>query len=144
MQINWQKTILAGIIGTILFDILGFLFTGTFWDIPGLLAEKAGYGFAAGVAGHYANGILLAILYAGIRPSLWGPDWARALTFVVAETVALVWFFMFPLLGAGIAGLAAGAMMPVISLLRHVVYGIPLAFLIKEKANEPAAKFASA
>ena len=128
--INWKKAIIAGLIGTILFDLVGLLFTGTWWDIPGILGAKTGLGLAYGVLGHYSNGILLAILFAGIAPSLWGPKWVRALTFVVGETIALVWFFMLPLLGAGIAGLEMDPMMPVRPLVRHCAYAIPLIYLI--------------
>lgn len=129
--INWKNAIIAGILGTILFDLLGLVMTGTWWDIPGIIGAKTGLGLAYGVIGHYTNGILLAILYAGIAPSLWGPKWARAIIFVVAETVALVWFFMFPLLGAGIAGIDLSPMIPVITMARHLIYAIPLIFLIE-------------
>ena len=133
--INWKKAIIAGLIGTILFDLAGLLFTGTWWDIPGILGAKTGLGLAYGVLGHYSNGILLAILFAGIAPSLWGPKWVRALTFVVGETIALVWFFMLPLLGAGIAALEMDPMMPVITLVRHFAYAIPLIFLINSEIS---------
>ena len=128
--INWKKTILAGILGTILFDIVGLIFTGTWWDIPGILGTKTGLGLAYGVIGHYSNGILLAILFAGIAPSLWGPKWLRAITFVIGETIALVWLFMLPLLGAGVAGIEINPLMPVITIVRHLAYAIPLILLI--------------
>jgi len=128
--INWKNAIIAGILGTLLFDIAGFLLTGNWWDIPGLLGAKTGLGFAYGIGGHYGNGILLAILFAGLAPSLWGPKWLRPIIFVTAEMIALVWLFMLPLLGAGVAGLDASPMMPVITFLRHLAYAIPLIFLI--------------
>jgi len=129
--INWKNAIIAGVIGTIFFDIVGLLFTGKWWDIPDILGAKTGLGLAYGIIGHYSNGILLSVLFAGIAPSLWGPKWARAITFVVGETIALVWLFMLPLLGAGIAGIDMDPMMPVITLLRHFAYAIPLIFLIQ-------------
>ncbi|WP_199287955.1 hypothetical protein [Robertkochia solimangrovi] len=129
-KINWKNAILAGITGTLAFDLIGLLFTGTWWDIAGIIGEKTGLGMAYGVIGHYSNGILLAVLYAGIAPSLIGPKWLRAQIFVIAETIALVWFFMFPLLGAGVAGLKAGALLPVLSMVRHLAYGIPLWYFI--------------
>lgn len=128
--INWTKAILAGFLGTILFDLVGLLLTGNWWDIPGILGAKTGLGLTYGVIGHYSNGILLAILFAGIAPSLWGPKWLRPILFVVGETIALVWLFMLPLLGAGVAGLDLSPMMPVITLVRHLAYAIPLVFLI--------------
>lgn len=128
--INWKNAIIAGIIGTILFDIVGLLFTGNWWDIPGILGAKTGLGLTYGVVGHYSNGILLSVLFAGIAPSLWGPKWLRAIKFVIAETIVLVWFFMLPLLGAGVAGLDMSPMMPVITIVRHLAFAVPLIFLI--------------
>lgn len=129
--INWKKAILAGLIGTVLFDLAGLLILGTWWDIPALLGAKTGLGLAYGVAGHYGNGILLAILFAGIAPSLWGPRWLRPILFVIAETIALVWLFMLPLLGAGVAGVDASPLMPLITLVRHLAYALPLIVLLQ-------------
>ena len=128
--INWKNAIIAGIIGTILFDLLGVLLTGTWWDVPGILGEKTGLGLAYGLGAHYGNGVLLAVLFAGIAPSLWGPKWLRPMIFITAQMVALVWLFMLPLLGAGVAGLDASPMMPLFTFLRHIIYAIPLIFLI--------------
>jgi len=129
--INWKSAIIAGIIGTIFFDVVGLIFTGEWWDIPKILGAKTDLGLAYGVIGHYGNGILLAILFAGIAPSLWGPKWLRPFIFVAAETVALVWLFMLPLLGAGVAGLDMSPMMPVITVIRHFAYALPLLYFIK-------------
>ena len=85
---------------------------------------------AYGVMGHFGNGMLLAVLYAGIAPSIFGPVWLRPFIFITVQTIVLVWMFMFPLLGAGIAGLEAGPMMAVGSMLRHWIYVIPFLFLI--------------
>lgn len=138
--INWKNAIIAGILGTILFDISGLLLTGNWWDIPALLGEKTGLGFAYGIGGHYGNGVLLAILFAGIAPSLWGPKWLRPIIFITAQMVALVWLFMLPLLGAGVAGLDASPMMPLITFLRHIAYAIPLIFLISYDPKNITAK----
>lgn len=129
-KINWKNALLGGIIGTLFFDVIGFAFTGMWWDIPAVLGEKTGLGFAYGVFGHFGNGLLLAVLYAGIAPSLWGPAWVRTLTFVTAETIALVWLFMFPLLGAGIGGTNLAPIIPLVSLLRHIAYGVPLFYFV--------------
>ena len=133
IKINWQKAIIAGLLGTVAFDIVGFAFTGQWWDIAGIIGEKTELGLAYGVLGHYSNGILLAVLYAGIAPSLWGPSWARALTFVTAETIALVWLFMFPLLGGGIAGTKIAVIIPFVSMVRHWAYAIPLIYFLPKQ-----------
>lgn len=130
-KINWKNAIIAGVIGTLLFDLVGWLITGQWFDIPVLLGAKTGLGFAYGMLGHYSNGILLAVLYAGIAPSLFGPEWLRPIIFVSAETVALVWLFMLPLLGAGVAGTVMSPMMPVITLVRHLAFALPLIFLLR-------------
>ena len=144
-DLNWKKAVIAGIIGTILFDIVGFLFTGQWWDIPGLLGQKTGLGFIYGIFGHYGNGILLAILYTAIAPHLWGPYWVRPLIFVTAETVALVWLFMLPLLGAGVAGINQSPMTPVVTLLRHFAFALPLIFWINQEfGNVPQQSKAAA
>lgn len=129
-KLDWKHAILAGIVGTLLFDLVGLVFTGQWWDIPGLLGQKTGLGFAYGIFGHYGNGILLAILYAAIAPHLWGPQWIRPFIFTTAETVALVWLFMLPMLGAGVAGINQGAMTPVVTLLRHWAFALALVFIV--------------
>lgn len=129
MQIDWRRAILAGLAGTLMFDVLGLLLGGQWWDIPGLLSMKLGVPFAGGVLAHYANGTILAIIYAALAPFLWGPGWVRALTYITAETVFGVWLFMMPLLDMGVAGLKVSALVPVMSLVRHWGYGLVLASL---------------
>lgn len=142
MKIDWKKAALAGIVGTIAFDLIGLAFTGTWWDIPRLLGSNAGGGLAAGVIMHYINGILIAFIYAGVGPSLWGPGWARALLFITAQAVFGVGLFMMPLLGMGVFGLAQGALAPISALVRHWGYGLVLAWLyplaVEELAEQQA------
>ncbi|HET8679869.1 MAG TPA: hypothetical protein VFM39_07085 [bacterium] len=129
MQINWKRAIVAGIVGTVAFDVLGLILTGQWWDLPALLGMKTGLGFLGGLVGHYANGVVLAVIYAALAPSLWGSGWVRALTYVTLETVFAVWLTLFPLLGVGVAGIGAGPFMPIIALARHWAYGLALAWL---------------
>jgi len=128
MTIDWKRAVFAGIAATVVFDLIGLLLTGR-WGVPMLLGAKLGIGLAGGAVAHYTNGALLAVIYAGIAPSLWGPDWARALTYITVQTVFGVWLFMNPLLDMGIAGLKTGPMAPVVSLVRHWAFGLTLAFL---------------
>ena len=138
MTIHWKRTILAGIIGTLVFDIAGLLLTGQWWDIPSLLSGKLGLPLPIGVLAHYSNGAILAVLYDALAPSLWGPRPVRALTYISAHTVFGVWLFMLPILGMGVAGLGMSPMMPVITLLRHWAYGLVLASLVPIHAAQPA------
>jgi hypothetical protein len=68
-------------------------------------------------------------VFAALAPSLWGPGWARALTYITAQTVFGVWLFMLPLLGMGPAGLGASAMVPVMTLVSHWGFGLALGWL---------------
>lgn len=139
-QIHWPKAGLAGVFGTVLFDLVGWIFTGTWWDIPHVLAEAVGLPLPIALLIHYGNGVALAAIYAAMMPSLVGPGWFRALVFTSLETVILVWFLLFPLLGLGIAGLGGGMIFPFISMVRHWAYAVPLAYTFpvqKEKFEVP-------
>lgn len=120
---------IAGIIGTLVFDFVGLIAMGQWWDIPALLAGKLGVGLFAGVFFHYANGVLLAVIFAGLIPLFVGPVWARALQFITLQTIFGIWFFMFPLLDMGAMGLEMGAMMPVMALVRHWMFAIAVGIL---------------
>ncbi len=140
-----KRVLLAGVVGTLLFDVFGLMVSAimgnpTWWDIPALLAGKLGLPLFFGVLAHYLNGIVLAVIYAAIAPFLWGSKWARALTYITAETVLGVWLFMAPLLGMGIAGVNGpmGVLFAVISLGRHWVYAIGLALFIPISVTVPA------
>ncbi len=137
---------IAGIIGTIVFDLVGLIAMGQWWDIPGLLAGKIGTGLFGGVLFHYANGILLAVIFAGLLPLFFGPIWARALQFITLQTIFGVWFFMFPLLDMGAMGLEMGTMMPVMALLRHWMFALVVGILypvLSEKVT-PEVRFVEA
>ena len=138
MKINLQKAAIAGIAGTILFDLVGFALTGKFWDIPALLGAKliGEGGLALGVIAHYGNGVALAVIYAGLAPSLRGNDYARSLTYMTVQTVAGVYLFMLPLLGLGIFGHKAGLALPVIVMARHWAYALALAWLYPVAGRE--------
>jgi hypothetical protein len=132
-QVNWRKAVLAGVLGTILFDIVGLIFTGTWWDIPNVLANAIGLPLPIALVMHYGNGVALAAIYAALSPSLYGPSWVRAIFFTSLETVMLVWFLLFPLLGLGVAGLEGGFIFPILSMVRHWAYAVPLAFYFPVK-----------
>lgn len=130
-SINWFKAGLAGLIGTLLFDLVGLLLTGTWWDIPAVLAKAVGVPFPVALGMHFGNGVALAAIYAALSPSLWGPGWLRAVAFTTLETVMLVWFLLFPLLGLGIAGTKGGWLFPILSMTRHWAYAIPLIYFFR-------------
>lgn len=122
---TWNDAVragIAGVAGTVAFDVVGLLASRQ-WDIPALLAERLGTGVLGGALAHYGNGIVLAVILAGLFPLFGGPAWLRGVQFATLQTVFGVWLFMMPLVGMGALGLKAGAMMPVMALVRHWVYG---------------------
>jgi hypothetical protein len=149
MQLNRKTAIgaaIAGIIGTVVFDMIGLIAMGQWWDIPVLLGEKIGGGIMMGVLFHYGNGILLAVIFAGLLPLFAGPIWLRAIQFITLHTIFGVWFFMFPLLGMGPLGLEMGAMMPVMALIRYWMYAISVGIVYPSLAGklEPGVKLSGA
>ncbi len=119
------RAVAAGIVGTIAFDLFG-LVLGQGWDLPGLLGERIGGGLFVGALAHYANGILLAVIFAGLAPLFVGALWLRAVQFITIQTIFGVWLFMMPVMGMGALGLNMGIMAPVMALVRHWLYAVVL------------------
>lgn len=72
---------------------------------------------------HFANGIVLAVVYAVLFHSwLPGAPWLRGIVFGLLLWLALMLWVM-PRVAEGLFGLRGGAMVPVVTLLMHVVYG---------------------
>jgi len=46
---RWARPVLAGLVGTVIFDVIGFLMTGQWWDIPALLGDKLGFTYVTAV-----------------------------------------------------------------------------------------------
>jgi hypothetical protein len=74
----------SGLVGTVVFDFVGLLLTGK-WSTPMMFGAKLGVGLAGGVLAHYSNGVILAIIFAGVGLSLWGPNWLRGLTYMFIQ-----------------------------------------------------------
>jgi len=147
MQLTHKTAIaaaIAGIFGTIVFDLAGLIVMGHWWNVPKLLASKIGIGLPGGVILHYGNGILLAVIFAGLIPLFFGPVWARALQYITLQTIFGVWFFMFPLLDMGALGLEAGSLMPLMTLITHWAYALVVGILYPLLAERlaPAIQFA--
>lgn len=125
---NWNMVIaagIAGILGTIVFDALGFLFMGA-WDVPNALAGTLETSLAMGGLFHYGIGITMAVIFAALIPLFPGPLWVKGATFMTVQTILGVWFFMMPMMGMGVAGVESpmGIMLGLGSLVRHWAFGI--------------------
>jgi len=99
------------------------------------LAEAVGIPFPLALLMHYGNGVALAAIFGAMAIPLPGPLWLRAILFTSLETVMLVWFLLFPLLGLGLAGLEGGLIFPVLSMVRHWLFAIHLVIFFAGQAT---------
>ncbi len=58
-----------------------------------------------------------------------------AVLFAAFETVIGVWFGMLPALGAGIAGLEIDPLVPIVTMTRHIVFGLVLGAILTQRRN---------
>jgi len=85
---------------------------------------------------HILNGMGLALLFGYVALPISKrivrlPIWLYAVIFMIIELIVTVWFGMLPALGAGIAGLNIAPEVPVVTLIRHVAFGLTLGLMIK-------------
>ena len=86
---------------------------------------------------HFGNGIGLALLFGYValpisKKIVKLPILLYAVIFMIVELIVTVWFGMLPALGAGIAGINIAPEVSVITLIRHVVFGIVLGLVIRK------------
>ncbi len=141
---KFAKIILAGILGTIAFNGVMYAdiaITGIPLDIVATMGSLAvgesEYTEIIGHAIHFANGIGLSLLFGYVALPISKkikklPVIVYAITFVIVELVIAVWFVMLPMLGAGIAGLNIGLEVSIMTLVRHVIFGLVLGVVIRK------------
>jgi hypothetical protein len=86
-MIRWTRAVVPGLLGTVVFDRVGLLLTGT-WSTPMTLDAKFKIGLAGGIVAHHVNRVLPAVVFARVGPSPWGPDWLRVTPAAVSGVVA--------------------------------------------------------
>ncbi len=140
---KFARLIFAGIIGTIAFNGVMYAdiaITGIPLDIVatmgGLAVGESEYTETVGHVIHFANGIGISLLFGYValpisRKIIKLPVIVYAIVFVIVELVIAVWFVMLPLLGAGIAGINIGPEVAVMTLARHVVFGIVIGLVLR-------------
>ena len=141
---KFAKIILAGILGTIAFNGVMYAdiaITGIQLDVVATMGSLAvgesEYTEIIGHVIHFANGIGLSLLFGYVALPISKkikklPVIVYAITFVIVELVIAVWFVMLPMLGAGIAGLNIGLEVSIMTLVRHVVFGLVLGVVIRK------------
>ncbi len=139
--------VIGGIIATVAFNAIMYTdiaITGIPLDIVTTLGQltvgENEFTQTVGHAIHFGNGIGLALLFGYVALPISKrivrlPIWLYAVIFMIVELIVTVWFGMLPALGAGIAGLNIGPEVSVITLIRHVVFGIVLGLVVRSKVN---------
>ena len=140
---KFARLIFAGILGTIAFNgamYADIAITGIPLDIPATMGSLAvgesKYAETVGHVIHFANGIGISLLFGYValpisRKIIKLPVIVYAIVFVIVELVIAVWFVMLPMLGAGIAGINIGPEVAVMTLARHVVFGIVIGLVLR-------------
>jgi hypothetical protein len=120
MSMNWQKAVVAGIVGTLVMSAVG-VWVAPMLGLPRMnpaemLAESMGGRLALGWAVHLMIGVVLAGIYAFVAGRLPGPPPVRGALFALAP-----W-----LLAQGMGAMAPGGLTTaavIASLIGHLVYG---------------------
>jgi len=141
---KFARIILAGILGTIGFNGVMYAdiaITGIPLDIVAVMGNLAvgesEHTQTVGHIIHLGNGIGLSLLFGYValpisRRIKKMPILVYAIAFAIVEVIVAVWFVMLPMLGAGIAGLDIAPQVPVMTLLRHIVFGVVIGAVIRK------------
>lgn len=141
---KFESLVLIGILATGAFNIVTYFdiaISGLPLEIPALLGkltlgEHNPYAYAVGQLMHLGNGIGLSLLFGYValpisRRIAKVPTVIYGIAFAVVETVIAVWLVMLPAIGAGVAGLNVAPEVPIITLFRHLVFGLVLGVSVR-------------
>jgi hypothetical protein len=141
---KFVRLVIAGVLATFAFNgamYLDIAVTGIPLDIPITLGQLiVGENKDAEMIGHsihLLNGMGLALLFGYVALPISKrivrlPIWLYAVIFMIVELIVTVWFGMLPAIGAGIAGLDIAPEVPLMTLFRHLVFGIVLGVLVRK------------
>ena len=139
--------IMAGLLGTFAFYVAAYVdmaITGVQLDISVVLGMLvAGEHESALIIGnlfHISNGIALTLFFGYIflpisTRIMKGKIWLHGIIFGIIVTVTAVWLGMLPALGAGIAGLNIAPEVPAMTMFRHIVFGVVIGLVVRNKVN---------
>jgi len=140
---KFLNLLIAGFLATLVFNGVMYMdiaITGVPLDIPitmgNLVVGETEDAELVGHIIHILNGMGLALLFGYVALPISKrivrlPIWLYAVIFMIIELIVTVWFGMLPALGAGIAGLNIAPEVPVVTLIRHVAFGLALGLMIK-------------
>ena len=142
---KFASLVIAGIVATVAFNAVMYTdmaITGIPVDIVATLGQitvgENQYATAVGHAIHFANGIGLALLFGYVavpisRKITRLPIIVIAVAYSVIELIIAVWLGMLPALGAGIAGANIAPEVAIVTLLRHLTFGLVLGIMLRRK-----------
>ncbi len=139
--------VMAGFLGTLAFYVAAYVdmaITGVPLDISAVLGQLiAGEHESAYIIGnvaHIANGIGLTLFFGYVflpisTRVMKGRIWLHGIIFGIIVTATAVWLGLLPALGAGIAGLNIAPEVPAMTMFRHIVFGLVIGIILRNKMN---------
>jgi Na+-transporting NADH:ubiquinone oxidoreductase subunit NqrB len=136
-------TIVAGVVGTVAFNMVMYLdvaATGVPLDLTRVLGSfvvgREGPVDAAGNIFHFAIGIGLALFYVYVflpisKRVTKRSMWFYGIIYAVMVAVGPIFFGLFPALGAGIAGIDISPLVAPMTIMRHIAFGAALGILVR-------------
>ncbi len=137
--------ILAGFLGTFAFYVAAYVdmaITGVPLDIAVVLGQLVvGEHESSQIIGnlfHIGNGLVLTLFFGYVflpisTRIMKGRIWLHGIIFGIIVTVTTVWLGLLPALGAGIAGLNIAPEVPAMTLSRHIVFGVVIGLVVRNK-----------
>ena len=127
MQRNWARAAMGGVAGTLVMTAVG-VWVAPMMGIPRMnpaemLAGPMGGSIALGWAAHLMIGVVLALGYAIVAPSLVGPPAVRGAIYSIAPWL-VAQIAVMPMMGAPV--FSGSVVLAMGSLLGHLVYGAVL------------------
>ena len=142
---KFLNLVIAGLLGTLAFYVASYVdtaVTGVTLDITVVLGQLiAGAHESAQIVGHIAhigNGIGLTLFFGYVflpisTRVMKGRIWLHGIIFGIIVTATTVWFGLLPALGAGIAGLNIAPEVPAMTMFRHIVFGVVIGLVVRNK-----------
>ena len=124
MHRNWSRAAMGGIVGTLVMSAVG-MWIAPMMGMPRMnpaemLAGAMGGNLALGWAAHLMIGVILALGYAVVAPSLVGPPAVRGALYAVAPWLVAQVAVM-PMMGAPV--FSGSLVLAIGSLMGHLIYG---------------------
>ena len=143
MQRNWTRAVVAGIVGTLVMTAVG-VWLAPMMGIPRMnpaemLAGQMGGNIALGWAAHLMIGVILAVGYAIVSPSLVGPPAIRGAIYSIAPWL-LAQVAVMPMMGAPV--FSGSVVLAMGSLLGHLIYGAVVGAVYGPQTSSDAGRVA--